>query len=80
MAAQVSPDSPVMRAEMARLLQHLNERERKILAFRFGLIDGNIRTLQEISDEFGISKERIRQKEEDALRKLRLVMTRQDWL
>jgi RNA polymerase primary sigma factor len=79
-AAQTTPDAPVMRAEMAKLLENLNERERKILAFRFGLIDGNIRTLQEISDEFGISKERIRQKEEDALRKLRLVMTRQDWL
>lgn len=79
-AAQVTPDLPVMRVEMARLLEHLNERERKILAFRFGLIDGNIRTLQEISDEFGISKERIRQKEEDALRKLRMVMTRDDWL
>jgi RNA polymerase primary sigma factor len=79
-AAQSSPDAPVMRVEMARLLQNLNERERKILAFRFGLIDGNIRTLQEISDEFGISKERIRQKEEDALRKLRTVMSRQDWL
>jgi RNA polymerase primary sigma factor len=79
-AAVTTPDAPVMRAEMAKLLENLNERERKILAFRFGLIDGNIRTLQEISDEFGISKERIRQKEEDALRKLRLVMTRQDWL
>ncbi|MBM3465047.1 MAG: sigma-70 family RNA polymerase sigma factor [Armatimonadetes bacterium] len=79
-AAAQTPDAPVMRVEMARLLQHLNERERKILAFRFGLIDGNIRTLQEISDEFGISKERIRQKEEDALRKLRLVMTKGDWL
>lgn len=79
-AAQVTPEAPVMRVEMARLLQNLNERERKILAFRFGLIDGNIRTLQEISDEFGISKERIRQKEEDALRKLRTVMTREDWL
>jgi RNA polymerase primary sigma factor len=79
-AAQATPDAPVMRVEMARLLGHLNERERKILAFRFGLIDGNIRTLQEISDEFGISKERIRQKEEDALRKLRTVMTKEDWL
>ena len=79
-AAQAAPEAPVMRVEMARLLQNLNERERKILAFRFGLIDGNIRTLQEISDEFGISKERIRQKEEDALRKLRTVMIREDWL
>jgi len=79
-AGATTPDAPVMRVEMARLLAHLNERERKILAFRFGLIDGNIRTLQEISDEFGISKERIRQKEEDALRKLRLVMSRQDWM
>lgn len=79
-AAQAIPEAPVMRVEMARLLKHLNDRERKILVFRFGLIDGNIRTLQEISDQFGISKERIRQKEEDALRKLRTVMAREDWL
>ncbi|HEY3998609.1 MAG TPA: sigma-70 family RNA polymerase sigma factor [Candidatus Xenobia bacterium] len=79
-AAKGDEDAYIMPTELATLMQNLSERERKILAMRFGLVDGTVRTLQEISDEFGISKERIRQKEEDALRKLRLVMTREDWL
>jgi RNA polymerase primary sigma factor len=79
-AAAAAPEAPVMRNEVAGILSHLSPREQKILAFRFGLIDGKVRTLQEISDEFGISKERIRQKEEDALKKLRSVMVREDWI
>jgi RNA polymerase primary sigma factor len=79
-ASEPTADAPILANELARLLRHLSERERRILVMRFGLVDGVIRTLQEISDEFGISKERIRQKEEDALRKLRAVMHRQDWL
>ena len=70
----------VLTEELGDLFTVLNERERKILCLRFGLLDGKIRTLQEISDKFGISKERIRQKEEDALRKLRKVMNKKDWL
>jgi RNA polymerase primary sigma factor len=79
-AAEAEAEQPMLRSELARLLEHLTERERKIVAYRFGLLDGRVRTLQEISDQFGISKERIRQKEEDVLRKLRAVMSRQDWL
>ncbi|HXE73160.1 MAG TPA: sigma-70 family RNA polymerase sigma factor, partial [Candidatus Nitrosotenuis sp.] len=79
-ASEPASEVPILDNEMARLLRHLNERERRILILRFGLVDGVVRTLQEISDEFGISKERIRQKEEDALRKLRTVMRKQDWL
>ncbi|MHB2017737.1 MAG: sigma-70 family RNA polymerase sigma factor [Candidatus Xenobia bacterium] len=79
-AAPGDPEAPIMVSELAELLKHLSDRERKILAMRFGLVDGTVRTLQEISDEFGISKERIRQKEEDALRKLKAVMVKQDWL
>jgi len=70
----------ILTEELGALFNVLNEREKKILCLRFGLIDGTTRTLQEISDRFGISKERIRQKEEDALRKLRTVMNRKDWL
>ncbi|MCD4783048.1 MAG: sigma-70 family RNA polymerase sigma factor [Candidatus Eremiobacteraeota bacterium] len=70
----------ILMEELGDLFDVLNEREKKILCLRFGLIDGTTRTLQEISDRFGISKERIRQKEEDALRKLRTVMNRKDWL
>ncbi len=74
------PCSPILDHEMEKLLARLPERERRILILRFGLADGVSRTLQEISDEFGISKERIRQKEEDALRRLRQVLSREDWL
>lgn len=72
--------STVLTEELNSLLAHLNDRERKILCLRFGLLDGNTRTLQEISERFGISKERIRQKEEDALKKLRQLMRKSDWL
>jgi RNA polymerase primary sigma factor len=70
----------ILREELKELLRKLNEREKNILCLRFGLVDGVALTLQEISDNFGISKERIRQKEVDALRKLRKSMHRTDWL
>jgi len=73
-------EPPVLSTELRELFQNLTERERKIITLRFGLIDGNQHTLQEISREFGISKERIRQKEEDALKKLRSVMVKEQWL
>jgi len=79
-AADPVPETPVLKEEIGGLFQILSLRERKILALRFGLIDGNTRTLEEISGEFGISKERIRQKEEDALNKLRAVMRKRDWM
>ncbi len=46
-------------------------RERQVLAMRFGLEDGNARTLEEIGKEFNVSRERIRQIEAKSLRKLR---------
>lgn len=70
----------ILPEELKKLFAHLDEREKRILLLRFGLIDGYPHTLQEISDKFGISKERIRQKEEDALRKLRALMEKKDWL
>jgi RNA polymerase primary sigma factor len=77
---ECSPEEALIREELGSLFSALSEREKKILCLRFGLIDGNVCTLQEISNQFGISKERIRQKEEDALKKLRSIMKKQDWL
>ena len=47
------------------------EREKKVLELRFGLEDGRSRTLEEVGQEFGVTRERIRQIEAKALRKLR---------
>lgn len=53
------------------VLGTLNPRERKVLELRFGLRDGRTRTLEEVGKEFGVTRERIRQIEAKALRKLR---------
>ena len=61
----------LLREQMQEILQQLNERERKVLEMRFGLEDGMSRTLEEVGQEFGVTRERIRQIEAKALRKLR---------
>ena len=53
------------------MLCSLSERERKVLELRFGLGDGNIRTLEEVGQQFRVTRERIRQIEAKALRKMR---------
>jgi RNA polymerase primary sigma factor len=53
------------------VLESLTERERKVLRLRFGLDDGRGRTLEEVGKEFNVTRERIRQIEAKALRKLR---------
>lgn len=53
------------------LLEKMSSREREILDLRFGLADGKIHTLAEVSKKFGVSRERVRQIEEQALKKLR---------
>ena len=53
------------------VLGSLTKRERKVLQLRFGLEDGRSRTLEEVGREFGVTRERIRQIETKALRKLR---------
>ena len=53
------------------MLDELTEREKKVLQLRFGLKDGHPRTLEEVGREFNVTRERVRQIEGKALRKLR---------
>lgn len=70
-----SPDSRVsqenLSEELEKILDSLRPRERDVLKLRFGLNDGNKRTLEEIGQLFGVSRERVRQIETRALNKLR---------
>ena len=52
-------------------MQGLTEREEKVLRLRFGLEDGRTRTLEEVGKEFNVTRERIRQIEAKAIRKLK---------
>ena len=61
----------LLKSQIGDALSKLTERERKIIVLRFGLEDGRFRTLEEVGREFGITRERIRQIEAKALRKLR---------
>jgi RNA polymerase primary sigma factor len=61
----------LLKEKMQDVLKNLTERERKVLVLRFGLEDGHQRTLEEVGQEFGVTRERIRQIEAKALRKLR---------
>ena len=62
----------MLREKIEEAMSHqLTERERKVLEYRYGLIDGNEMTLEEVAKVFGLTKERIRQIEAKALRKLR---------
>ena len=61
----------MLREQLDEILDTLTDRERKVLTLRFGLIDGRARTLEEVGKEFNVTRERIRQIEAKALRKLR---------
>jgi len=61
----------LLKHQISDALSKLTERERRIIILRFGLEDGQFRTLEEVGREFGITRERIRQIEAKALRKLR---------
>ncbi len=61
----------LLREQLMEALETLTEREQKVLRLRFGLDDGRPRTLEEVGKEFHVTRERIRQIEAKALRKLR---------
>lgn len=71
----LSPDdytnNQLLKDEINAVLQGLTEREEKVLRLRFGLLDGRTRTLEEVGKEFNVTRERIRQIEAKALKKLR---------
>ena len=71
----VSPEefatNEMLKDEIADVLSTLTEREEKVIRLRFGLEDGKSRTLEEVGQMFGVTRERIRQIEAKALRKLR---------
>jgi RNA polymerase primary sigma factor len=61
----------LLREQLRTILKSLNPRERQVLEMRFGLKDGQSHTLEEVGQAFGVTRERIRQIEAKALRKLR---------
>lgn len=61
----------MLREELSTALESLTDRERQVVRLRFGLEDGRARTLEEVGKEFNVTRERIRQIEAKALRKLR---------
>lgn len=61
----------LLKEQLVDVLETLTERERRVLELRFGLEDGRSRTLEEVGKEFNVTRERIRQIEAKALRKLR---------
>ena len=73
--AAVAPATAAARALLSEAigeaLEELNERERQVVRLRFGLEDGQVRTLEEVGREFGVTRERIRQIESKTLAKLR---------
>ncbi len=66
-------DSQLLTDMLSGLISGLSAREARILRMRYGLADGQARTLQEVANQFGLSRERIRQIEREALIKLRTV-------
>lgn len=85
MVADRDAEMPVEQAELtalqgylARALESLSPREREVLVLRFGLSDGRMRTLDEVSKHFHVTRERVRQLEMKALAKMREPAERQD--
>lgn len=68
---EANVEAVMLREHIDLLLQDLKDRERQVIILRFGLADGHPRTLEEVGKEFNVTRERIRQIEAKALRKLR---------
>ena len=62
----------MLQEDLSLALESLNERERQVLVMRFGLEDGRVKTLEEVGQAFGVTRERVRQLETKALLKLRM--------
>lgn len=60
----------MLKEDIRKLLEGLSERERRVIELRYGLLDGRPRTLEEVGQEFGVTRERIRQIESKTLKKL----------
>lgn len=71
MAPDDAASHELLKEQMQEVLDSLAPRERRVLILRFGLEDGRQRTLEEVGKEFGVTRERIRQIEAKALRKLK---------
>ncbi len=67
----LAAENTILRSRLLELLEDLPERERVVLELRYGLVDGHPRTLKEVSRQFGLTRERIRQLETAALSHLR---------
>jgi len=78
----IPPDAEIKRfldrERIDNLLELMTDREKQVLNMRFGLVDGKSHTLAEASKKLGVSRERIRQIEEEALRKLRKFVLQQE--
>ena len=70
-APQEAASNQLLKEQVIEILSTLTPRERKVLELRFGIEDGRSRTLEEVGKEFSVTRERIRQIEAKALRKLR---------
>jgi RNA polymerase primary sigma factor len=77
-----APDAAIEKVfdkeRMDNLLEKMSDREREILDLRFGMVDGRARTLAEVAEKMGVSRERIRQIEEEALKKLKKFVKEQE--
>ena len=69
-----------LRDEIVELLDVLDPRERRIIAYRFGLGGGRERTLEEVGKKFGVTRERIRQLQNMALLKMRKALRKREEL
>jgi RNA polymerase primary sigma factor len=81
-ASLISPidkiDEELQREEIIALLDRLRDKEREVIILRFGLRDGIQRTLEEIGNVFGLTRERVRQIEVEAIKKLRKIIINEE--